>query len=296
MKILVVHKSSTLEHYTKESPRVPFSKLIRAKHKSVDDLCQAHCEHVSGLEQVISALKKAGLSYRAVHRDHLKKITEDLVITVGGDGTLLRASHFVGNQPILGINSSPSMSVGALCTVTANQFDSALVLGALVKNVNPTSALSHYRTIELARLEVLVNKKPLPVLATNDVLFTNKSPAGTTHYKIEFAGKKEDQRSSGIWVATPCGSTAAISAAGGKKLPYTSQDLQFVVRELFLHPKTKPKIFSGIFKKDHSLAITNKTMEAALFIDGTQDVFPLQFGDEITFRPAKNSLRVVSKL
>lgn len=33
----------------------------------------------------------------------------DLVITIGGDGTLLKASHFVdGSIPVLGVNSDPT--------------------------------------------------------------------------------------------------------------------------------------------------------------------------------------------
>lgn len=35
----------------------------------------------------------------------------DIVVTVGGDGTLLRASHFMdGEIPVLGVNSDPTQS------------------------------------------------------------------------------------------------------------------------------------------------------------------------------------------
>ncbi len=37
------------------------------------------------------------------------------MITVGGDGTLLAASHSVRDVPILGINSAPGYSVGFFC-------------------------------------------------------------------------------------------------------------------------------------------------------------------------------------
>jgi NAD+ kinase len=46
-----------------------------------------------------------------VQRNHLSQPIRDvdLVIAVGGDGTLLRASHFLDSSvPILGVNSDPT--------------------------------------------------------------------------------------------------------------------------------------------------------------------------------------------
>jgi NAD+ kinase len=46
-----------------------------------------------------------------VQRNHLSQPIHDvdLVIAVGGDGTLLRASHFLDSSvPILGVNSDPT--------------------------------------------------------------------------------------------------------------------------------------------------------------------------------------------
>ena len=48
-----------------------------------------------------------------MQRNHLSNPIRDvdLVITVGGDGTLLRASHFLDSSiPILGVNSDPTCS------------------------------------------------------------------------------------------------------------------------------------------------------------------------------------------
>src|SRR5262249_13428177 len=36
----------------------------------------------------------------------------DLVVSVGGDGTLLRASHYVRDGMMIGVNSAPGDSVG----------------------------------------------------------------------------------------------------------------------------------------------------------------------------------------
>ena len=48
---------------------------------------------------------------KLIFRDELREPIKDvdLVITVGGDGTLLEASHFLDSSiPVLGVNSDPT--------------------------------------------------------------------------------------------------------------------------------------------------------------------------------------------
>lgn len=53
----------------------------------------------------------------------------DLVITVGGDGTLLKASHFLDETiPILGVNSDPTRIEEVLATVLVHYINSIISL------------------------------------------------------------------------------------------------------------------------------------------------------------------------
>jgi NAD kinase len=47
----------------------------------------------------------------------------DLVITIGGDGTFIRAATFLKDSLILGINSEPEYSEGALTSIKENELD-----------------------------------------------------------------------------------------------------------------------------------------------------------------------------
>lgn len=63
-------------------------------------------------------LKKKSVEWKAVPRNNLSQpINEvDLVVTVGGDGTLLQASHFMDDKiPVLGVNSDPTR-IDEVCT------------------------------------------------------------------------------------------------------------------------------------------------------------------------------------
>jgi len=87
---------------------------------------------------VKNSLKNLGVTYSVVGREELHRgsmIDKDLVIAVGGDGTILNTASFMDDSiPVLGVNSDPTRveekgvlnvkderrSRGALCGTTAN--------------------------------------------------------------------------------------------------------------------------------------------------------------------------------
>lgn len=237
--------------------------------------------HEASLKQVLSVLKRLKVDYRVVSRSHRNSSSKgDLILTVGGDGTFLKASHWVTHERMLGINSAPNYSVGALCSITAKNFEEK------IKDILKGES----RVGQLQRLSIRVNGRLLREKALNDVLFANTCPAGTTRYRIFVDGREENQKSSGIWVASPSGSTSAIYAAGGKQLPRTSKKLQYLVREPFRGDGGK-SLLHGFFRK--KIRLINKTLKSALYIDGTQFIHPLKFGDRIEISLSQNPLNVI---
>lgn len=56
-------------------------------------------------------LRKKSVEWKAVLRNNLTEPINDvdLVVTIGGDGTLLQASHLMDDKiPVLGVNSDPT--------------------------------------------------------------------------------------------------------------------------------------------------------------------------------------------
>src|SRR5262245_61134067 len=68
----------------------------------------------------------------------------DLVVSVGGDGTLLHASHYVRDGMVIGVNSAPGDSVGRFCTANRENFQERLDAILALK----------WRPVELARLRI----------------------------------------------------------------------------------------------------------------------------------------------
>src|SRR5258708_5156489 len=130
-----------------------FLKLLEEGHDVVTRVKQAHEEHIETLKRIQVELAKRKIEYRSIARSKLThEITDvDLMISVGGDGTFLDASHFIGDVPILGINSATSSSFGHFCLANENTIGKTLdgILSGEVK---------HHK---LTRLELTLNKKVL---------------------------------------------------------------------------------------------------------------------------------------
>ena len=283
-KVFLVFKRSIFQKYVQTGRHPGLISLHRRGHPLAKRLYNEHTTHSRTIEKIKEELKSRAIRFKSTTGHTIPGLGKyDLIITVGGDGTFLRASHQVTNQLVLGVNSSPQVSVGALCSVTLKEFPTKL--RAILNE--------RYRTKSLNRLEIRVNGKKLRHLALNDVLFCNTSPGGTSRYSIAVGNRKEEQRSSGVWISTSAGSTAAIRAAGGKRLPHFSKQIQYLVREPYRGRNAPYHIVRGTLPPGRTIKLVNQMLHAALYIDGLQAILKLHFGDRIEMKNSSCPLSVV---
>jgi len=281
-KVLLFHKRSTYQLQAVEFRDERFIQLLEEEHQTVNRVQNAHWEHVNTLERLANELASRKIKVDTKTRstlDHkIKNI--DLLISVGGDGTFLDASHYLESIPILGINSATSSSFGHLCL--ANKDNMAPVLDQIIKaSILPT---------ELLRLEVSLNGKTLPQYALNEVLVAHTNPAGTSRYIINADGSEEEQLSSGVWISTPTGSTGASVAAGGSILPIDSRQFQYIVREPYLRPGQHKKVTKGIVKDSAQIKMISQMRTGAIYIDGQHIEYPFKLGDELIIKVSSVNL------
>ncbi len=238
--------------------------------------------HLATLNELYELLKGLGISFDAQSVRQLKTIKNaGLVITVGGDGTVLTASHYCVNTPILGIKSFGRHSVGFFCAATRQTMEK------YIKDI----IAGRKKPIQLHRLKVAINGQPLAELALNDVLFANTIPASTSRYKIIVGAKCEDQKSSGVWFSTAAGSTAAVKSAGGKVLPLKSDKMEYFVREPY--EVTKPyKVVEGVLPARSKIKIVSSMREGSIYIDGGSSQYPAPAGSTVTISGANKPLNV----
>lgn len=266
----------------------PDAKLARALHHGdplTQRVVQAHLQHTATAALVEATLTERKLKFRVVPRLTAALARwADLIVTVGGDGTFLGASHAVhagahhDGPPMLGVNSATSSSVGYFCAATIDNFASRL----------DDLATGVLRSRPLWRMQVAVNGEPLPVQALNDVLLAHSVPAETTRYVLDLDGRSQDQKSSGIWVSTAAGSTAAIRAAGGHVQAWESRHLQYIVREPMAWNFVGDPLVCGEF--DGALTVTSRMLHGAIYIDGGHLRRTFGFGDRVVFAPSDRPL------
>ncbi|MFU8804869.1 MAG: NAD(+)/NADH kinase [Bradymonadaceae bacterium] len=282
--ILVAHKKSRYEHYVLEDQDQSVEGLVEACHISVESLLISHETHIESVERITGTLNSHGLSYDTIYRGDVTTVEGyDLIISIGGDGTVLDLSHGIEETPILGINSDPDVSVGYFTAGTARDFPRLLDM-TLKKTWQPQ---------ELRRFFVRINDEIVGPPVLNDALIAHLNPAAVSHYLLQVGNHPpEEQKSSGIWVATPAGSTAAIRSAGGHVMPIGSETYQYLVREPYPPKVGGYRFLKGIQPFDDVFEVVSKMREGRVFLDGPHLMFPFGIGDTVSIDPAAPLLRI----
>jgi NAD+ kinase len=136
--------------------------------------------------------------------------TSDLVLSFGGDGTLLNTAHLVGTHetPILGVNIG---RLGFLTAVEVGEMEAA------IRQIEAGEHLVERRTVLAAEIEGMEDGRPR--WALNDCVIAKTGSASMISVKVHVNGfYLNDYWADGLIVATPTGSTAYSLAAGGPLL------------------------------------------------------------------------------
>jgi len=205
----------------------------------------------------------------------------DLLITLGGDGTIVRAVRCVSpfEVPILGVNLG---RLGFLAEVEPDQVEAAL----------PALLAGAYQVEERMILRVEVERASEMVLSTeavNEVVMARGLASRTVRISVAVDGHHVfTPTCDGIIVATPTGSTAYCLAAGGP----------IVAPDLFCTTMVPIAAHLGIahalvIPPDRELSLTLlKGEDSSLTVDGQIDL-SLQPGDRLVSKASDSVARFV---
>ena len=237
-------------------------------------------EKINEIKQNFSKASFLAIDYASVKKELLKDA--DLILTLGGDGTFVKAAHLVEDSLILGINSNPETSEGVLTSITIDEIDQLKYLDK-----------RKFEVIERQRADVILNDKILDEKAVNEVYIGAASQFHTSRYRLKFKGKEEEQRSSGIIVSTGTGSEAWFLSAGGKPFHYKDRKLSFVVRE----PYFSKRIFVPTFTKGDILEGERLIVESGREFGGivaiNDSIYDFNKGDIVEIKISDKPLRVI---
>jgi len=202
----------------------------------------------------------------------------DLIIVFGGDGTLLAAArNFINNEiPILGINLG---TVGFLTDVNVENFES------VISDIfNGDYVLEERSLIEAKFLDQEVS-------GLNEVLIHSGSYAQLMRYRLLIDGKTVyEQRSDGLIVATPTGSTAYALSAGGSII-HPELNIWNIIPMMSQSLSSRPLIASN--KKSMEIQLIKGPLDHAMVcVDGQKDI-PIKYNNSIYISKKNSSLKII---
>ena len=202
----------------------------------------------------------------------------DLIIVFGGDGTLLGAARkFINSDiPILGINMG---TVGFLTDVNIENFES--VIGDIFKG--------DYVLEERSLVEAMFSDQE--VFGLNEVLIHSGSYAQLMRYRLLIDGKTVyEQRSDGLIVATPTGSTAYALSAGGSII-HPELNIWNIIPMMSQSLSSRPLIVSN--KKSMEIQLIEGPLDHAMIcVDGQKDI-PIKYNNSISISRKNSSLKII---
>jgi NAD+ kinase len=207
----------------------------------------------------------------------------DLLVVLGGDGTILRTVRFVSEYdiPIVGINLG---EFGYLTEVNLNEMYSALEL--IVKGEYQTEKrmmldITIYLGTETIRQESILND--MVITRGNLSRILNLETMVNERYLTTF-------RADGIIISTPTGSTAYSLSAGGP-IVFPEAD-SFIINPICAFTLTNRPI---IIPDDAEIKVIMWTKEqgAMLTLDG-QVSYTMKSGDSITIKKSRYVTNLVS--
>lgn len=247
-----------------------------------EKLTENHLDVVEKVKNILAGKNLSVIKFSDLHTDYFKDI--DLVVTIGGDGTFLRTSHFLRNNPILGINSEPKLSEGALTTLNATELEQ---LNDILNG--------NYKIMQRPRARIIKNNKLIGELALNEVYVGSANQFHTSRYIIKFNNREEEQRSSGVLVVTGSGSKAWYRSAGGKPFNHNDEKLAFLVREPYFGNLFNPKILNGEIKEGEKIAFESKRNNGGVIAIDSWPTYNFNKGDIVEVRLSSQPLNVIVK-
>lgn len=283
MKILMVFKRSSFEVMSED--REAFAALKKRSPRTVRDLKAGHLVHRSSLDMVRRVIESAGHDLKLEDRARLAQVSwADLVVTVGGDGTLLEAARYVVETPVLAVNSDPRVSVAHFSACDASSFRKTFErLGSREVPLR-----------RVARLQVEVDGELVRRALLNDLLLAHRNPAATTRVELKAGSCHRHDKCSGVWVSTAAGSTAAIGSAGGRTLPLLSRRWQYLVREPYRASSQSGS--KGVLGPGEKVELVCGVQPARLYLDGPHRSLKIGIGSRVVVRPGAPDLKLYRAL
>ncbi len=151
----------------------------------------------------------------------------------------------------------------------------------------------NYDIIQRTRARIVLNGELVKELALNEVYVGVENQFHTSRYVINFNEVSEEQRSSGVLVATGTGSAAWYKSAGGEKFGANDDKLKFIVREPYDGNLFRPKILNGEINVGNEIIMESRRIDGGIVAIDATCIYPFNKEDSVRIKVSKQKLNVI---
>ncbi|MCG6169809.1 NAD(+)/NADH kinase [Leptospira sanjuanensis] len=270
-------------------------------------------EEWGSLEKIEKIYKIQNDSFARIHESHLRQLANretlkrlfpnstfifrknmdihppsdfDLVIALGGDNHFTFVAHHAVDTLVLGCNSDPPTSVGALLSFHVEDIKKALETGW------SNAAIEEWPLIEV-KIHYPDGRKVSTLQGISEISIRNNSPDLTSRFFIHHGNEMEEQKCSGLLVYTGAGSTGWVMSCENTDTSFDKQSPFFKVycRELRKKEHTR-------YTLDHFTVLDRfsliSEMKGGISIDSlAETIYDFPPGAKAEFSLSKKKLHVV---
>lgn len=195
----VIVPKLTLVEWEMRNSKVSMEELVgqwKADGLDTEKIVASHFRQKENINELAKAL-----NVPVIHRDDFNEDVAkryDVIFSPGGDNHLQYVARFVtGDQLVVGVNSDPETSKGGILSFKPEHID---YLRDCLEN-------NSFKTEEWTRLQAVLNGEKLPFYALSEIFVGELKNRGISRSIITYRDTVEEQKNSGIIIATGSGLT-----------------------------------------------------------------------------------------
>lgn len=289
--ILVVCKKTKYEVDTENYKDLEqYRKICKIQNDCFDRVYHSHLRQLESRNILQNRVFPKG---KFIFREGLDTINIDdyeLIVSLGGDNHFTYVAHSVQDKFIMGVNSDPKTSAGALLSFSASSLEQASARNWSDVQVENWSLIS-------CEIEYPNGEKKNTIRAVSEMSVRNNIPDLTSRYIISYNGVTEEQKSSGILLATGAGSSGwydSCQLEDAEDVIFPKDSMYFKVFTRELNTKTRKNFLLTDFSVKGEVKITSE-MNGGIAIDSLLErIYSFPTGATAVFRLSNQKLNVLT--
>ncbi|TGK20139.1 NAD+ kinase [Leptospira fluminis] len=264
-----------------------YERIAALQNNSFRRVYESHLRQLESRKRIQEIFPNAVL----IFREGLEEVdiaSFDLIIALGGDNHFTYVAHHAVENLVLGCNSDPATSVGALLSFHVEDIETSL------KNGWTDAKIEKWPLINV-RIEYPDGRTVKTFQGVSEISIRNNSPDLTSRFLISHQGKAEEQKCSGLLVYTGAGSTGWVMSCENRDVSFDKQKPYFKVycRELRKKENVKYKLDHFTVKESFRLI---SEMWGGISIDSLAErIYDFPPGARADFSVSPKRLQVVVK-